>query len=157
NGKTIGGSAPNFLAIHRGDLYISNGNNDLIERVDLQTGRILWKRKITPSPLTAKLRGVGPAGMVVSSDGTRLFVTESGINAIGVFDTKTGAEMGHISTPWYPYRVVISMDGQRLACISFKGFGNGPNGGKQALVSPFLGMKGVLSVVPTPRTDQLKE
>ena len=35
NGKTVGGSAPNFLAVHGDSLYVSNGNNDMIERLDL--------------------------------------------------------------------------------------------------------------------------
>src|SRR5207245_7762065 len=40
SGKTVGGSAPNFLAAGApwaGDaLYVSNGNNDTIERIDLK-------------------------------------------------------------------------------------------------------------------------
>ena len=35
NGKTVGGSAPNFLAAQGDALFVSNGNNDLIERIDL--------------------------------------------------------------------------------------------------------------------------
>ena len=89
HGKTVGGSAPNFLAMHDGQLYVSNGNNDQIERLDLKHDTIALKQRLTPSPLTANLRGVGPAGMVVSPDGKRLYVAESGINAIAVLDAKT--------------------------------------------------------------------
>lgn len=129
NGITVGGSAPNFLTVAGDSLYVSNGNNDLIERLDLATGKRLASHRITPSPLVAGLRGVGPSAMVVSPDGARLFVAESGINAIGVFDGRTLQPLGHIPTAWYPYRLAISPDGQRLACVNFKGFGNGPNAG----------------------------
>lgn len=153
-GKTVGGSAPNFLAVNGQALYVSDGNNDMIERLDLATNKIA-KTRIQPSPLVAKLRGVGPSGMVVSKDGSRLYVAESGLNAIGVLDTRTGKVLGHIPTAWYPYRVALSKDGGTLFCISFKGFGNGPSAGKNIPDSPFLGMKGVLSIVPVPTDEQL--
>ncbi len=89
NGKAVGGSAPNFLATHGDSLFVSNGNNDMIERVDLATNKIVAKERLSPSPLVAKLRGVSPAGMAVSPDGRRLYVAELGINAIAVLDAKT--------------------------------------------------------------------
>jgi YVTN family beta-propeller protein len=155
-GRTVGGSAPNFLAVHGDSLYVSNGNNDMIERIDLASGKILSRTRLQPSPLVAGLRGVGPSGMTVSPDGTRLYVAESGINALGVLDTRTGKVLGHIPTAWYPYRVVISPDGQRLACICFRGFGNGPNAGNERPDSPYLGMKGSLSVLEVPTDAVLR-
>ena len=129
---------------------MSNGNNDMIERIDLRQGKIEARGRIVPSPLVAGLRGVGPSGMAVSPDGRRLYVAESGINAIGVLDAATLTVLGHIPTAWYPYRVAVSPDGRRLACICFRGFGNGPNGGSEIPKSEFLGMKGVLSILDTP-------
>jgi YVTN family beta-propeller protein len=155
NGVTVGGSAPNYLAVSGGSLFVSNGNNDLIERIDLSTGKLLAKQRIVPSPLVARLRGVGPSGMVVSPDGTRLYVAESGINAIGVLDARTLQVLGHIPTAWYPYRVAVSTDGRHLACISFKGFGNGPNAGRQIPKSSFLGMRGVVSILDNPSGGEL--
>ncbi len=78
NGKTVGGSAPNFLAAHGNALYVSNGNNDMIERLDLATNKIVAGERIVPSPLVARVRGVSPSGMAVSPSGTRLYVAESG-------------------------------------------------------------------------------
>src|SRR5262249_39832767 len=130
-GKATGGSAPNFLAIHGDALYVSDGNNDMVERIDLKTHRIAARTCIRPSPLAAALRGVGPSGMAVSPDGRRLYVAESGINAIAVLDARTLQVRGHIPTAWYPYRVAVSPDGRRLLCICFKGFGNGPKGGSE--------------------------
>ncbi|MBL0158744.1 MAG: bifunctional YncE family protein/alkaline phosphatase family protein [Bryobacterales bacterium] len=156
NGTTVGGSAPNFLVASGDSLYVSNGNNDLIERIDLATGKLLAKQRITPSPLVARLRGVGPSGMVVSADGARLFVAESGINAIGVLDARTLEVLGHIPTAWYPYRLAISPDGRRLACVNFKGFGNGPNLGPKAPKTEFQGLRGVISILDRPDGEALR-
>lgn len=157
NGATVGGSAPNFLTAHNNDLYVSNGNNDMIERIDLRQGKPAARTRITPSPLVAGLRGVGPSGMAVSPDGRRLYVTESGINAIAVLDATTLKVLGHISTAWYPYRVAVSPDGRRLAVTCFKGFGNGPSAGSQIPKSEFLRMRGVLSILDTPEDAALPQ
>ena len=155
NGSTVGGSAPNYVAVSGGSLFVSNGNNDLIQRIDLSNGEMLARQRIVPSPLVAHLRGVGPSGMVVSPDGARLYVAESGINAIAVLDARTLHVIGHIPTAWYPYRVAISPDGRHLACVDFKGFGNGPNAGQEIPKSQFLGMKGVISILDTPSDTHL--
>ncbi|MCU1328114.1 MAG: beta-propeller repeat [Bryobacterales bacterium] len=157
NGVTVGGSAPNFLAVADNSLFVSNGNNDMVERISLSTGKVEAKQRLVPSPLVAGLRGVGPSGMVVSPDATRLYVAESGINAIGVLDARTLQVLGHIPTAWYPYRLAISSDGGHLASISFKGFGNGPNAGKEVPNSPFLGLKGVITTLNTPSADELQK
>jgi YVTN family beta-propeller protein len=156
NGATVGGSAPNYVAVSGDSLFVSNGNNDLIERFELSSGELLARQRIAPSPLVAGLRGVGPSGMAVSPDGARLYVAESGINAIGVLDARTLQVLGHIPTAWYPYRVAISPDGRHLASVSFKGFGNGPNAGKEIPRSDFLGMRGVISILDAPSDDGLR-
>jgi YVTN family beta-propeller protein len=155
NGKTVGGSAPNFLVTHNDALFVSNGNNDDIERIDLANNKIVKKSRITPSPLVARVRGVSPSGMVVSPDGQRLYVAELGISAIGVLDAKTLEVLGHIPTAWYPYRLSLSPDGQKLICICFRGFGNGPNAGQEKPPSEFLGMRGVVSVLDVPSDHEL--
>lgn len=155
NGKTVGGSAPNFLAVHGDALFISNGNNDMIERLDLASNTITARQRIVPSPLVARVRGVSPSGMAVSPSGQRLYVAELGINAIAVLDANTLAVLGHIPTAWYPYRVALSPDGNRLACICFRGFGNGPNAGQNIPASDFLDMRGVLTVLDVPSDTEL--
>ena len=156
NGKTVGGSAPNFLTAQGNVLFVSNGNNDMIERIDLVRNEIVAKQRIVPSPLVAKVRGVSPSGMAVSPDGKRLYVAELGINAIAVLDTETLGVIGHIPTAWYPYRVALSPDGRQLVSICFRGFGNGPNAGKEIPKSDFLGMRGVVSVLDVPSDSELK-
>jgi YVTN family beta-propeller protein len=157
NGKTIGGSAPNFLAVSGDSLYVADGNNDMIERIGMSNGKMLARRVIVPSPLVAHVRGVGPAGMTVSPDGAKLYVAESGINAIAVLDAHTLAVRGHIPTAWYPYRVAVAPDGRHLATISFKGFGNGPNGGATAATDNFRDMRGVISIFDDPSDEALRE
>ena len=156
NGKTVGGSAPNFLATHGDVLFVSNGNNDMIERIDLAKNKIVATQRIVSSPLVARVRGVSPAGMAVSPDGKRLYVAELGINAIAVLDTKSLKVLGHIPTAWYPYRVALSPDGRQLTCICFRGFGNGPNAGQEIPKSDFLGMRGVVSILDVPSDAELK-
>jgi len=155
NGKTVGGSAPNFLALHGGALFVSNGNNDMIDRLDLATNTIAVHQRLVPSPLVERVRGVSPAGMAVSPSGERLYVAEMGINAIAVLDANTLQTLGRIPTAWYPYRVAISPDGKRLVCICFRGFGNGPNAGQEIPTSDFLGMRGVVSIIDVPSNDEL--
>jgi YVTN family beta-propeller protein len=150
NGKTVGGSAPNFVLARRGSVWVSNGNNDMVERLDPRTGRVVAKMRIVPSPLAERLRGVGPAGMDLSPDGKRLYVAESGINAIAVMDARSLRVLGHIPTAWYPYRVAVMPSGRALAVICFKGFGNGPSAGQNRPTDPFMGMRGVLTLVTTP-------
>ncbi len=156
NGKTVGGSAPNFLAVSGGSVFVSNGNNDRIERLEMATGRIAAERGLSPSPLVDQLRGVGPSGMAVSPDGKRLYVAEMGINAIAVLDAPSLRVLGHIPTAWYPYRVAVAPDGKTLACICFRGFGNGPNVPGATARSKFHGMRGVLSILPAPSDDELR-
>lgn len=156
HGKTIGGSAPNFVVNDGKYLYVSNGNNDIIEKIDLRNQKIVHKTRIVPSPLVARVRGVGPSGMTLSPDGTRLYVAESSLNAIGVLDTRSMRVVGHIPTAWYPYRVGISPNGKNLICVNFRGFGSGPNAGKRIPKSKFLGMQGAITVLSTPTNAELK-
>jgi YVTN family beta-propeller protein len=160
SGTAVGGSAPNYLVVHGNRLYISDDNNDTIEALDLTTGKQVMKTVIRPSPLVAKLRGVGPRGMVVSKDGSRLYVAEMGINAVGVIDTASGKVLGHIPTAWYPYRVALSNDGKKLFTICFRGFGCGPRGIKNLPADPFIGVRdpvgpGALNVIDVPSAASL--
>ena len=155
-GKTVGGSAPNFVAVHGDSLYISDGNNDMVERMSISSGKIVQRTRIVPSPLVKHLRGVGPSGITVSPDGSRIYVAESGINAIGVLDGKTGEVVGHIPTAWYPYRLALNPDGKKLGVICFKSFGNGPAGLANPPKTPFLGMRGAFTALDTPSDSDLK-
>ncbi len=159
-GPAVGGSAPNYLVVHGNRLYISDDNNDTIEAIDITTGKQVMRTVIRPSPLTAKLRGVGPRGMVVSANGKRLYVAEMGINAVGVIDTVSGKVLGHIPTAWYPYRVALSNDGKKLFTVCFRGFGFGPRGIATLPDDPFIGTddangQGALNITDVPADAEL--
>lgn len=154
-GATVGGSGPNFLVAHGADLYLSDNNNDLIERLDTRTGKITLRVSLSPSPLVAGLRGVAPTGLALSPDGSRLYVAESGLNAVAVVDTKRGIVLGLIPTAWYPYRVALSPDGKTLLTVCFRGFGNGPSAGKNMPKDAFAGMKGAFLITDVPTPDKL--
>ncbi|MCW3099574.1 MAG: beta-propeller repeat protein, partial [Chthonomonadaceae bacterium] len=49
----------------------------------------------------------------------------------------------------------LTPGGKQLLCICFRGFGNGPKGGSHVPTSPFLGLRGVFSVLATPTDTQL--
>ncbi len=155
NGKTIGGSCPNYVLASGDIVYVSNSNNDIIEKMNVRTGKMEWRHKLAPSPLVADLRGVVPAGMALSPDGKRLFVTEAGINAVAVLETSNGKEVGHIPTAQYPYRIQMAKDGKKFAVICFKGYGNGPNAGDNIPKSDFLGLKGVFTIIDVPTDAKL--
>ena len=121
-----------------------------VEAYDLSTHQRRWSALLAPEPALASLRGVLPFGLALSPDGARLFVAESGINAVGVLDATTGAVLGHVATGWYPSRVAVSPDGQRLYVSNAKGFGAGPNGGRGYVEGPegsYVGnlMKGLVT------------
>jgi YVTN family beta-propeller protein len=127
-GKSVGGSAPNELLARGNRLYVSNANNDTVQVFDAATLKSVATIRLSPSPLVRKLRGVIPSGMAMSKDGRRLYVCESGLNAVGVIETATGKVIGHIPSGWFPTHVALSPDGRTLYVATQKGLGRGPRG-----------------------------
>ena len=119
-----------------------------------------------------KLRGVIPSGMALNHAGTRLYVAESGLNAVAIIDVKAAlsegqiapkaALLGHIPTGWFPLAVTLSPDEKMLFIATQKGIGRGPRGVKQ-LRKPdderygFSDMPGMIAAVPTPIDSQLSQ
>jgi YVTN family beta-propeller protein len=131
-GKAVGGSAPNKLLLRGDRLYVSNANNDTVQTFDARTLKPLRTVKITPSPLVKGLRGVIPSGMVMDRAGKRLYVSESGLNAVAVLDPETGVVLGHIPTGWFPVQLALAPDEKTLLVGTQKGLGRGPRGPKGA-------------------------
>jgi DNA-binding beta-propeller fold protein YncE len=130
SGKAVGGSAPNALLLRGNDLFVSNANNDTVQRFDAATLTLKATIKLAPQPALARLRGVIPAGMALSGDGSRLYVCEAGLNAIAVIDAKTNTVLGHLPTGWFPIQCRLTSDGQSLVVATQKGLGRGPRGPK---------------------------
>jgi YVTN family beta-propeller protein len=158
-GLAMGGSSPAGLAVSADTLFVANATNDTVEAYDLVTRARRWTTLLAPVAALAPLRGVLPFGLALSPDGRRLYVAESGINALGVLDAKSGQVLGHVPTGWYPARVAASSDGQRLLVSNAKGYGSGPNGGPDFPVSDdhYIGalMKGSVSLMAVPTDADL--
>lgn len=158
--ESVGGSSPNSLAVSERFVFVSNGANDNVQVIDRRTHRIVRTIRLSPAPTVAKLKGVMPFGLALSPDGRRLYVAESGLNAVGVIDTRSGKTLGHIPVGWFPSRLVVSRDGRTLYVANAKGFGAGPNGGPNFQRGPegtSIGrlMRGSVSILPVPSDAEL--
>lgn len=158
----VGGSSPNSLVCNDQYLFISNGNNDNITVLDPRKHKIVKNILLSPDPRVHQYRGIIPFGLALSPDGKRLYVAESGLNAIGVINTITLEVIGHIPTGWFPAKLKVSPNGRQIIVANAKGYGSGPNGGAVFKTGPegsYIGnlMKGTVSVMDIPTEEQLKE
>lgn len=127
-GKSVGGSAPNKLLVHGERLFVSNANNDTVQVFQAKTMKPIKTIKLSPSSVVDKLRGVIPTGMAINRAGTRLYVSESGLNSVAVIDAKSYRVLGRFPTGWFPIQIVLSPDESRLFIATQKGIGRGPRG-----------------------------
>ncbi len=158
----VGGASPNSLVATDEYVFVSNGSNDNISVIDPRVDTVIATIPLPLDPRVDKFRGKIPFGLAISPDQKRLFVAESGINAIGVIDIDKLELIGHIPSGWFPSKIAITPDGQNIIVANAKGFGSGPNGGETFQKGPegsYIGslMKGSVSVIPMPSKKQLKE
>ncbi|HKI45440.1 MAG TPA: bifunctional YncE family protein/alkaline phosphatase family protein [Balneolales bacterium] len=156
----VGGSSPNSVVATGDYVFVSNGNNDNISVISAKKDTVVHTVKLTLDPRIDRLRGIIPFGLAVSPDGKRLYVAESGINAVGVIDIPAMKLLGHIPVGWFPSKLRVSQDGKKLIVANAKGFGSGPNGGSDFHMGPegsYIGniMKGTVSVFDIPADSQL--
>jgi YVTN family beta-propeller protein len=137
---------PNKMLLNpsQSTLFVAADNSDTIAMIDTRTqhlsGEIRVAEMITESDDGAHLgqhsvapdyhRGAVPNGLVLSADGSRLYVSNGGINAISVIDMTRAKPkvLGLIPTGWYPNDVALSRDGRELFVINGKSPA-GPNRG----------------------------
>jgi YVTN family beta-propeller protein len=158
----VGGASPNSLAATDKYVFVSNGNNDCISVIDTKKDTVVNNIFLVPDKRLGRLRGVIPFGMALSPDHKRLYVAESGINAIGVIDIGSQEVVGHIPAGWFPSKLKVSSTGTKLFVANAKGYGSGPNGGSSFVMGPegtyICGlMKGSVSVIDIPSKKQLKK
>ena len=156
----IGGASPNSVVATDRYVFVSNGSNDCISVIDPVSDSVVTNILLAPEPRMAQWRGVIPFGLALSPDGKRLYVAESGINAIGVIDVATLRVVGHIPSGWFPSKLRVSAHGAKLIVANAKGFGSGPNGGADADKDPrgtYIGnlMNGTVSVMNIPPASAL--
>ena len=156
----VGGASPNSLAVTDRYVFVSNGTNDNISVIDILADTIATEISLKLHPAVKQFRGVIPFGLAVSPDQQRLYVAESGVNAIGVIDIPTLKVIGHLPSGWFPAKIEVTPDGQSLIVSNAKGFGSGPNGGKnfaEGKEGSYIGnlMKGTVSVMEIPNDKKL--
>ena len=144
-GATIGGAAPTGIAADATAVYVALAHQDAVVKISTDGKTLLAQTEL--SPFTAPefkdangrpLRGVMPGGIAVQ--GGRVYVAESGINAVGVLapadpgaanpDETNLRVIEHIPVGWNPSALAFSPDGKFLYVTNAKGKGAGPNGGK---------------------------
>ncbi|MDR3377657.1 MAG: YncE family protein, partial [Verrucomicrobiae bacterium] len=135
-GGTVGGAAPTGVTATDDAVYVSLAHEDAVAKVSADGTKVLGQTEL--SPFTGArfedgegrpLRGVMPSGLAVR-DG-RVYVAESGIDAVGVLDAASMTVLEHIPAGWNPSAVDFSPDGKTLYVVNTKGKGAGPNGGKE--------------------------
>ncbi|RLD96267.1 MAG: hypothetical protein DRJ29_00015 [Bacteroidetes bacterium] len=158
----VGGSSPNSIVATDQYVFVSNGTNDNISVISIEKDTVVSTIYLKPDDRMKQFRGVIPFGLALSPDQERLYVAESGINAIAVINVSNLKVLGHIPSGWFPSKVEVSKDGEKLIIANAKGFGSGPNGGKAFEQGPegsYIGslMKGTVQVVDIPDEKKLKE
>jgi YVTN family beta-propeller protein len=129
----IGGAAPTGVVASQDAVYVALTRQDSVVKISPDGAHLLDELPLNPLPFRDRqgntLRGVMPSGLALG--GGRLYVAESGINAVAVLDTATMQVLEHIPAGWNPSAVALSPNGQTLFIVNAKGQGTGPNGGKQ--------------------------
>ncbi|HLK28786.1 MAG TPA: alkaline phosphatase family protein [Puia sp.] len=136
--EVVGGASPNSLAVGNKYAYVTNATNDNISVIDYREHKIVGEISIKVDNLIDHYRGLLPFGITLSKDEKTLYVALLGFNAIAVIDVDSKTTKGLIPTGWGPARVKLSNDEKELYAISCRGYGAGPNGGKD-FVAPVQG------------------
>jgi YVTN family beta-propeller protein len=134
-GQTVGGAAPTGVAADNDAVYVSLAHEDTVAKISADGSRLLAQTELSPftearfkDASGRPLRGVMPSGLAVLNG--RIYVAESGIDAVGVVDSASMQVVSHIPVGWNPSAVAFSPDGRMLYVINTKGKGAGPNAGK---------------------------
>jgi DNA-binding beta-propeller fold protein YncE len=158
--EVVGGSSPNSIAIGKKYAYVSNASNDNISVIDYKKGEIVKHISIKVDTILNRYRGFVPFGLTLSKDQNTLYVSLLGFNAVAVIDTHSGMTKGLIPTGWGPTRVELSADESDIYVISCRGYGAGPNGGKNFIKPPqgtYIGdiQLGTFQKVKNPNKEEL--
>ncbi|MBK8952088.1 MAG: phosphoesterase [Chitinophagaceae bacterium] len=136
--EVVGGASPNSIAVGSRYAYVTNATNDNISVIDYKSRKIISHIPIKVDKRIDKYRGLLPFGITLSKDEKTLYVALLGFNAVAVIDVTTKRTKGLIPTGWGPARVLLSKDEKEMYVISCRGYGAGPNGGKD-FIKPIQG------------------
>jgi YVTN family beta-propeller protein len=137
-GHAVGGAAPTGVAAEHDAVYVSLAHEDAVAKISADGTRRLAQTELSPfteprfkDAVGRPLRGVMPSGLAVHEG--RIYVAESGIDAVGVLDATSMQVVSHIPVGWNPSAVAFSPDGKMLYVVNTKGRGAGPNAGKDTI------------------------
>jgi YVTN family beta-propeller protein len=158
----VGGSSPNSIVATDDLVFVSNANNDNISVISMEKDTVVNTIYLKPDERIQQFRGVIPFGLALSSNQKRLYVAESGINAVAVVDIPSLKVLGHIPTGWFPSKLEVSKNDKKLIITNAKGFGSGPNGGRdfeRGDEGSYIGslMKGTVQVLDIPSDESLED
>lgn len=136
--EVVGGASPNSIAVGEQFAYVSNATNDNISIIDHKNHKLIGDIPILIDPRIDKFRGLLPFGLTLSKDQKTLYVALLGFNAVAVIDVEAKTTKGIIPSCWGPTRVQLSKDEKEIYITTCRGFGAGPNGGRE-FVSPQQG------------------
>jgi YVTN family beta-propeller protein len=134
-GGTVGGAAPTGVAATSDAVFVALAHEDQVAKVSADGSRLEGATDLSPftgarfeDARGRPLRGVMPSGVAVREG--RVYVAESGIDAVGVVDAATMKIAEQIPVGWNPTALAFSPDGKVLYVVNTKGRGAGPNAGK---------------------------
>jgi DNA-binding beta-propeller fold protein YncE len=113
-------------------VYASMDNTDGVAVLDAAADQLLGVIATAgpEAPAGAELGGAGSNALVLSPEGSTLYVANGGENAIAVVrlspDGRSGLAVGLVPTGWYPTGVAVARDGGRLFAVNGKS-NPGPN------------------------------
>ncbi len=158
--EIVGGASPNSIAVGSKFAYISNATNDLISVIDTKKFKVVGEIKLKFDKRLDNQRGLIPFGLCLSKDEKTLYAALLGFNAVAVIDIEKRKVRGLIPTGWGTTRVQLFANDTKLAILSARGYGAGPNGGKNFVKPPqgtYIGdiQLGTFQVVDVPNEIQL--
>lgn len=105
--QTVGGAAPTGGAAQDDAVFVALAHEDQVVKISADGTRLLAQAELSPfsgprfqDSEGRPLRGVMPSGLAVRD--RRVYVAESGINAVGVLDAATMQVVEHIPAGWNP-------------------------------------------------------
>jgi YVTN family beta-propeller protein len=166
-GATVGGAAPTGVAATEDAVYVALSHQDSVVKVSPDGSLQLAEAALSPfserrfrDASGRPLRGVMPSGVAVR--GGRVYVAESGIDAVAVLAASDLHLEEHIPVGWNPSAVALSPDGANLLVVNSKGKGTGPNAGTghdpsapSYIGSLELGSLSVISLASLPPANEL--
>ncbi|MGZ5959723.1 MAG: bifunctional YncE family protein/alkaline phosphatase family protein [Rhizomicrobium sp.] len=116
--KVAGNPNRMILSADGSRLFVAADNSDRVFTIDTKSNVIVAAIAVGAPVgwgLNARLPGAAPNSLALSPDGKWLYVTEGGINAVGVVRLAGApALVGLIPTAWQPNAVSVSGDGRTL-------------------------------------------